>query len=313
MLKTSAPGSVSKPQDHLWLAVLFASINALMLAGMSLFSKLLASYYGPIEITFFRGVFSLAALVIGFVYMRRLYLMKTDRPWAQLFRATIGTIGIALGMWAVSLMPLAETTTLLFTSPLFTTLLSMIVLRERVGPYRIGAIIAGFCGVLIVANPFAEGGLHLPVLGLIAGLGWGLSSGAVDTILRWIGKTENAFTTTFYFMLFGSLITGLHLPFAEFRPGSFSLPALLFVAGLSICGLIALLAKSQSFRLGEATLVAPMMYTMLVWTILFDFLFWGRVPSLNVIAGGSLIVASNLFIMYREARLKKSKITVPQP
>lgn len=299
----------SEPRDHLWLAIMFATINACMLAGMSLFSKLLAQFYGPVEVTFFRNAFSLVALVIWFIFAHRLFLMKTARPWAQFVRATIGTIGIALGMWAVSMMPLAETTTLLFTSPLFTTLFSMIILRERVGPYRIGAIIAGFCGVLIVANPFAEGGLHIPLLGLIAGLGWGLSSGAVDTILRWIGKTENAFTTTFYFMLFGSLVCGLHLPFADIKPGAFSVPALLFIAGIGTCGLISLLSKSQSFRLGEATVIAPMMYTMLIWSVLFDYLFWDRVPSLNVIAGGCLIVASNLFIMYREARLKKPKIT----
>jgi drug/metabolite transporter (DMT)-like permease len=290
-----------KPADHLWLAIGFASINALMLAGMSLFSKLLAQYYGPLEVTFFRNSFSLVILVAWFFITGRTELMKTDRPYAQIWRASIGTIGIVLGMWAVSLMPLAETTILLFTSPLFTVLLSMLILRERVGIYRLSAVAIGFLGVLIVANP---ANMHLPLLGIIVGLGWGFFSGAVDTTLRWIGKTEHAATTTFYFMLYGSIAVGTHLPFAEIKPGGFSYMAFFFIAGIGLCGLFSLLAKSQSFRFGEATLVAPMMYTMIIWSVLFDYLFWGIVPAINVAVGGAVIIGANLFIMYREVKLK---------
>lgn len=292
----------TKPKDHLWMAIGFASINAFMLAGMSLFSKLLAQYYGPLEVTFFRNVFSLGALFLWMAFSGHLALLKTGRPRAHLFRGAIGTAGIVLGMWAVSLMPLAETTILLFTSPLFTLLMSIIVLKERVGPYRIAAIIAGFTGVIIVANPFAHGGLHLPLLGLIAGLGWGFFSGAVDTTLRWMGKTENAVTTTFYFMLFGSIATGLHWPFAEFKQEAFSMNALYFIVGIGACGLLSLLSKSQSFRLGEATLIAPMMYTMIIWSILFDYLFWGKLPAHTTLIGGAIIISANLFIMYREVK-----------
>jgi drug/metabolite transporter (DMT)-like permease len=293
-----------KPADHLWLAIGFASINALMLAGMSLFSKLLAQYYGPLEVTFFRNSFSLVILVAWFFITGRTALMHTDRPYAQIWRATIGTAGIVLGMWAVSLMPLAETTILLFTSPLFTVLLSMLVLKERVGIYRLSAVAVGFLGVLIVANPLSSHGMHLPLLGIIVGLGWGFFSGAVDTTLRWIGKTEHAATTTFYFMLYGSIAVGTHLPFAEIKPGGFSTMAFACIAGIGLCGLFSLLAKSQSFRFGEATLVAPMMYTMIIWSVLFDYLFWDKVPQINMILGGAVIIAANLFILYREVKIK---------
>ena len=293
-----------KPNDHLLYALTFASINAFMLAGMSLFSKLLSQYFGPLEVTFFRNSFSLAVLVLWFIFARKLYLIQTQRPWAHLFRATIGTIGIVLGMWALSMMSVAETTILLFTSPLFTVLLSIIVLKEKVGPYRLSAVAIGFLGVVIVANPFSSSGLHLPLLGVIVGLGWGFFSGAVDTCLRWMGTTEKSVTTTFYFMLYGSLATALHLPFAEIQPGATSWQAMAFIAGIGFCGLFSLLAKTQSFRFGEATLVSPMMYTMIIWAALFDYLFWNKAPSVNMIAGGAIIVSANLFILYREIKIK---------
>ncbi len=288
-----------KPQDHLGAAVLFASVNACMISGMSLFAKLLGDYVGPIEVTFFRNAFSLMALVVWIILGRQYFVLKTDRPWAHLLRGAIGTLGIVLGMWAVSMLSLAQTTILLFTSPLFTLVLSIIVLKERVGIYRLGAVLFGFLGIVVVANPFG-GQLHLPLLGLIAGLGWGLCSGAVDTILRWIGSTEKSTTTTFYFMLFGTISTAVHWPFAEVQGDIWSLPAWGIIAGLGGCGLIALLAKSQSFRLGKASVVAPMMYTMIIWSVLFDYLFWQNIPAWNVVAGAAMIIGANLFILYRE-------------
>ena len=289
----------TKPKDQLLLAIAFACVNAAMLGFMGLFAKLLSEYFGPIEVTFFRNFVSLIALALWLVFAGKLVLLKTRRPGAHVFRGLIGTTGITCGMLAVSILPLAETTILLFTSPLWTLIFSWVFLKETIGPYRISAIIMGFIGIVIMANP-SDGALALPLLGLIAGLAWGLCSGAVDTTLRWMGSTENASTTTFYFMLMGSLLTALHWPFAELKDNSFSIEALWMMCGLGIVGLIALLTKTQSFRLGEASVIAPIMYTMILWSVLMDYLFWDVIPGWNVILGGAIIIGSNLFVLYRE-------------
>lgn len=291
-------------KNNLILAVTFASINALMLAGMSLFAKLLTQYYGPVEVTFFRNAFSAVALLIGLIFMGKLQLIKTKRPFAHLFRGAIGTAGIVLGAWALSILPLAETTVLLFTSPLFTVLLSFTILKEKVGIYRFVAVIIGFSGVIVMANPGSTENT-IPLLGLIVGLSWGFFSGSVDTCLRWMGKTENANTTVFYFVLFGTITTGMHWPWAEIKYTEFSIDILWIICGLGITGLISLLAKTQSFRLGEASIIAPIMYSMIIWTMLFDYLFWNKTPTWNVITGASIIIASNIFILYRETKAKK--------
>lgn len=302
-----------KPKDQTMLAIGFAVFNAFMLAGMSLSAKWLGDYYDAIEVTFWRNAASLGILLLWFILVRNFDFYKTSRPKAHILRGAFGTIGIILGMYTVSVLSLAETTVLLFTSPLFTLLLSIIFLKENVGLYRAGAIIIGFIGVAITALPgILDNANPFPILGLIAGIGWGFFSGSVDTILRWMGKTEDAYTTTFYFMLFGAIACGLYWPFSantiDFTGQSDSLVILGIIALLGFTGTTALVAKSQSYRLGEASLIAPIMYTMIIWSVIFDYIFWERTPTWNVILGAIIIVAANLFIMFREQK-KKSKIT----
>lgn len=297
---------LNRDKKQFYWAVSFALINACMLAAMSLFGKMLAQYFQPMEVTYFRNLFSLLALSIWLIYANKINILKTNRPFAHLFRGTIGTIGIVSGMWALSLMPLAETTILLFTSPLFVVLLSYPILREPVGIYRLGAVMVGFIGVFIALSPSADARV-LPALGIIAGLGWGFFAGCVDVCLRWIGRTENSMTTTYYFVLLGTFVTGLHWPLAELKHDSFSWESLIIMVALGISGLLSLLAKSQSFRLGEASLIAPIMYTMIIWAMLFDYVFWEKLPSLNMIVGTAIIIASNLFILYRESRIRNLK------
>ncbi len=294
----------TKASVSLVMGVLFALFNALMLSSMSLFAKLLAQYFGPVEVTFFRNIFALTAIFIWIILSGRLNVLKTKRPVAHLIRGTIGTVGIVMGSWALAIMPLAETTTLLFTAPLFVVLLSYPVLKEPVGPYRLGAVLLGFMGVIIIVNPTFNTE-NLPLLGVLIGLAWGFSAGCVDVCLRWMGKTENSFTTVFYFVLFGTLTTGLHWPYAEVKPDSFSLDAFWIIIGIGTTGLLSLLSKTQSFRLAEASVIAPVMYTMIIWAMLFDFMLWDKTPKLNVVVGAVIIITSNLFILYRESRIRK--------
>ena len=282
--------------------MLFASLNAFMLAGMGLFAKMLATYFGPVEVTFFRNIVSLVLLIFWLAAMRKFWVLKTDRPWAHVFRSAIGTIGITLGAWALAMMPLAETTVLLFTSPLFTVILSIFFLKEKVGLFRIGAVIAGFSGIAVMAGPMGA----IPALGLAVGLGWGFFSGAVDVCLRWLGQTENSYTTVFYFLLFGTLSTGLYWPFAETSFADISTENLWIILGLGLTGVAALVFKTKSYRFGEASMVAPVMYTMLIWAVAFDFLFWGRLPGGNVLLGATIVIASNMFILYRENRKSRA-------
>lgn len=299
---------MSAKQNYMMAGVCFALLNAFMLGAMSLFAKWLASYMGPVEVTFYRNLVSFLFLgVFLAIFIRRFDVWRTNRPWAHLLRSSIGLVGITLGAWALSMMPLAETTLLLFTSPLFTVILSALFLKERVGPMRIGAVFLGFSGVIFIAYPFGGNFAEaLPLLGIAVGLGWGFASGAVDACLRWLGSTESSETTVFYFLIFGIMITGLYSPNFAVAPIAFLDDASLLwmVLGLGITGVGSLLSKTQSYRLAEASVIAPIMYTMLLWSALFDYIFWDRIPGWNLWLGAAIIIAANLFIIHRERRFK---------
>lgn len=294
--------------QNITAAILFALLNAFALSAMSLFAKLLGNYFGPIEVTFFRNLASFTLLIMLLLAMKQIpALLKTNRPWAHLIRSTIGTIGMVLGMWSFQLSPLALATLLYFTSPLFVVLLSYPVLGEKVGPYRIASVIFGFLGVAIIASPVftgAESETHITMLGIIVGIAYGFAAGCVDLCLRYLGDTESSSTTTFYFLLFGILSTSLFWPFSENVPWDHNDTTLMIIAGLGITGIISLLSKSQSFRLAPASYIAPITFTMIIWAGLFDYFIWNKAPSPLLIIGGTIIIASNLVIFWREQKLK---------
>ena len=284
------------------LAVIFALINAFMLSAMSLNAKLLGTYFEPLGITFFRNASSFILLITLLVFTKNIIqIMKTSRPKAHLIRSAIGTAGIAVGMWSFVLSPLAVATTLFFTSPLFVVLLSYPLLGEKVGPWRIGGVFIGFIGVSLIAIPaFTNPENEITSLGVGVGILYGFLAACVDICLRWLGKTENSSTTTFYFLLFGILATSLYWPFSDDSPLNQTPTSLIIIFFLGLTGVLSLLSKSESYRLGQASLIAPITYTMIIWAGLFDYFVWGRVPSLEVIAGSAIIISSNLFILWRE-------------
>lgn len=293
--------SLDKPQDNTFLAILFALFNAAMLTSMNMFAKLLGEHFPPEQITFFRSIVALILLISGLLFLRKLSLLRTQRPVAHIMRAMIGTVGLFFGIWTYTIMPMANATTLIFTQPLWVVLLSYPLLKEKVGIWRILAVIFGFSGILVIAGPDGEFTAYGLTIGLIAGL----FNALVAICLRWLGQTESAAATVFYFLFYGSLMTAVLLPFTGTPiPDSNSAMALLFILGLGGFGLASLLSKTYSYRLGAASLVTPISYTMILWAACFDYFIWDKVPTWSMAYGATIIVTSNLFILWRERRKK---------
>jgi len=288
----------SPHQDSPLKGVLFALAAAAMLSSMNMFGKLLGAYQDPIEVTFYRNLIALILLVGGLFFLKKLYLVKTKRPFAQFARAFIGTVGMLFSMWAVIIMPLTTATAFLFTAPLFVTLLSYPLLKERVGILRFGAVLIGFSGVLLIARPET----NISLFEISVGLAAGFFNGLVAICLRWLGNTESTATTNFYFMLYGLIGTALFMPFVATAPTVIETP---WIIGIGIVGLLSLLFKTQGFRLGPAALISPVSYTMMIWALIYDFLIWQTIPTWPILMGASIIILSNIFILWREHQKSK--------
>lgn len=290
---------MTQHQEHV-VTGMAAAVGAFFLFSvMMALAKLLSANHSVIEIAFYRNLIATTvflALIFGFD--RRDVLIMRTKPALVALRAVIGAISLCVTFAAFALMPLADATAVLFTSSLFIPALAMLILKESVGPWRWSAVAVGFAGVLIMAQP---GGGITP-LGLTVGISAALIHGFMAILLRYLGRFESPETISFYFCLVGMLLTALPLPFIAVQPTLDEIP-LLFGVGLT--GAAAQWLLSVAFRHARASVVTIFNYTNIVWATLFGWLIFDQLPVPAVVAGATVIIASNLVIVWREARLGK--------
>ena len=277
-------------------ALLAACAAFFVLAVMQLCAKLLSDVYHPLEIAFWRNVIGFL-LILGYllIFERNCARLRTSRPMAHLLRAAVGTTGIVFTFAAFAHMPMAETTTLLFTSSLLMPVFGVLFLGEHVGIVRLTAVLVGFSGVALLAGP--DTGVDMT--GLILGLSAAVFIALVAVILRWMGTSEHPLTTAVYFTGLGALCLLPGMPFFARTPIAETMPLLLGV-GIS-GGLAQILLASIYVHLKPAT-VAPINYTGLIWSVLFDILIFANIPGWPVFAGAAVIISANVMIVIRENR-----------
>jgi drug/metabolite transporter (DMT)-like permease len=211
-------------------------------------------------------------------------------------RAVIGTLSLVTTFAAFSLMPMADTTALLFTSSLFIPVLGVLFLKESVGPWRWSAVVVGFIGVIIMTRPSGD----VYALGITVALCAALMHAILQIILRYLGRFESPETISFYFFIIGTFVTALPLPFIAVQPTLAEIP-LLFGVGLS--GAAAQWLLSIAFRNAKAAIVTVFNYSGIIWATLFGWLIWNEWPLPAVMTGAGIVIASNILMIWREARL----------
>lgn len=284
---------------------------------MNACAKLLAPYISPLEITFWRGSVAVVFLVLGVIFLKKTHFLKTRNIKAQLIRAFVGTATMTLNMWAIVLLPLSTVSSMRLSAPLLVLFLSWPLLGEKVGVRRMAAAFAGFFGAAVIINPFSLWGESLPLKGLLVTLAFVLGTASVDLILRWIGnkQKEPSLTTAFYFLAISALLT---LPWGLFMhttpvPDLFTNPySLWLLLGMGSFGALSMVLKSESFKLAPVSIISPVAYSILLWSVFYDWLLWQHLPSLNVLLGAGVIIAANMYVLLREKHLKKiNKKTLP--
>lgn len=294
---------MTAPAERRLLAILLRLATAILLTAMFAVVKLAdARGVTLFESLFYRQALALPLVLAVVLSGPGLASVKTQRPLAHVWRTMLGMTGMALNFLTFTLLPIAEATVLLFTVPIFATILSALVLKERVGRHRWSAVVLGFAGVLIVVQP---GGSALPMHGVAVGLAAAIVVSAINITLRQIGRTENATTTVFWFTVLSALPFGALMPVMG-QPHDTATFALLLALGLM--GGLAQLTSTASLRLAPVSVVLPIDYSSLIWSALAGWLVFSTVPSPNLWLGAPLIIASGLYIVYREHRLHREKI-----
>ena len=268
-----------------------------MFTVMNMFAKLLSTNHSVIEIAFYRNLIAcIPFLIMIFVFGRREILVIHSKPSLVGIRAVIGTISLVTTFAAFSLMPMADTTALLFTASLFIPVLGVFFLKESVGPYRWAAVAMGFIGVVIMSHPSGE--MH--ILGILVALFAALLHAILQIILRYLGRYESPETISFYFFVVGVFLTALPLPFIAVRPTMAEIPLFL---GIGLSGAAAQWLLSVAFRNARVAIVTVFNYSGIVWATLFGWMIWNDWPMPTVMAGAAVVIASNVLIIWRESRL----------
>ena len=251
------------------------------------------------EVIFFRGFFGLIPILFLIPNKKLKNFYYTTRPGLHFLRCLSGLIALAAIFLALRELPLATVVSITYAAPIFTTLMSIFFLSERVGIYRWLAVLIGFIGIVIISEPgFTSLNIYYfyPIIFCI-----GLSYVAI--VLRQLSTTEPIWLIGFYFS-FSITISS----FFTLSGTNWIMPSLVDFILLSLIGIlggVANLLLTQAYKLSEVSLVTPLRYLALLFAIFFGYIFWDELPTYKTLVGAFLVIFSSIIIYRREIYLKK--------
>ncbi|MGB7034127.1 MAG: DMT family transporter [Xanthobacteraceae bacterium] len=278
--------------------ILMMVIATVLFASASAASKWLVASYPVGEVLFLRSLSSLVACGAVMLPVTGLSVFATRRPRDHILRGLSQSISQAALLLAFSLMPLAGAVAINFSSPLFAALVSIVWLKERAGWVRAAALVVGFLGVLIVTDP----GANSLTLGALFALINAVMYGGVTVAVRGMARTESANTLVMWQLAVLAFFHSFLLLFGWSWPSTAD-AALLF--GTGFINALGQWFWTRALHLAPATAVTPFYYLMLVWALLIGFVVWGDVPTIGLLVGSAIVVATGLFLFLREARMQR--------
>lgn len=270
-------------------------------------AKFLSSGIHPFQLSFIRFVVQFVAVILLFRVWSNPQCLTTKRPLLQLFRGLMLATVTNLHFMAMQHLTLSQAITIMFSMPLLVTALSGPILNEWAGPRRWAAIVVGFIGVLVVIRPGSEG-MHWASL---YSVGAAICYSIYTLQTRILSQTDNNQSMLFYAAIAGSVAMA-PLSYTVWIP--VTAPVEIGLIGFLCVGAMGgHWILQQAYRLAPAPILAPFMYTQMIWMGLLGFAIFGDVPSYYTIGGSFIIAASGLYILYREQITQRSRTAVSDP
>jgi drug/metabolite transporter (DMT)-like permease len=303
---------------HPLRGILLKIASVCVFVGMASLIKATAGHVPPGEAVFFRSFFAIPVIVVWLAMRRELHLgVRANNPLGHFWRGLIGTISMGLGFAGLGLLPLPEVTAIGYASPLLVVIFAAMFLNEKVGIYRLGAVALGMAGVLIVLSPRltmgASGADAREALGAMVVLGAAFFASLAQVFVRKLVATESTATIVFWFSVTASALSTVTIFWGWVIPAPRE-AIFLIIAGL--LGGVGQILLTSSYRLADASVIAPFEYTSMILAIGVGFFVFGEVPTTVMLLGASIIIAAGVIIILREhylglERAKQRKAMTP--
>jgi drug/metabolite transporter (DMT)-like permease len=286
-------------REHVPLGILYMVGATIMFAGSSAASKWLVASYPVGEVLFTRTAVALVACALFIIPQTGLAVFRTRRLGHHVMRSVSQGFSQTFLLIAFSLMPLASAIAINFSAPLFAALVSALLLKEAVGLARWSALLVGFCGVLIVTQPGAE----TFQIGALFALANAVLYGSVTAAVRGMTATESAETLTLYQLTLLTAMFALLLPLGWVSPTPVDAGWIVFNG---VSNAVGQYWWTRALHLAPASAVAPFYYLSLIWASILGFAIWGDVPTIALVTGSVVVVASGLFLIWRESNARQA-------
>lgn len=255
------------------------------------------------QVCFFRAFFALLTLLAFLAWRGELpAAMLTANPWGHFWRGLLGLSAMLFNFLALAYLPLPDAIAIGYAMPLFLTVFAALLLGEVVRSFRWTAVLIGLGGVLIILWPrlaFLKGEAGLPgeTFGAICALVGAVVVALGSVVVSRLIVAERTSTVVFYFSLICSVGFLLTAPFGWRMPDAGTL-ALMVASG--IFGGVSQLLVTESYRYADTSAVAPFEYTSMLFGIVLGLVLFGDVPTVTMLAGSAIVIASGLIVLWRE-------------
>jgi len=277
-------------------AISFMLCAVATFSGMDALLKALSQHYPPLEVVALRGLSAIPFMLLPLVVMRRLSALKPVRFGMHLVRAVLMLLLLISFVYAVRALSLADAYAIFLAAPLIVTALSVPFLKEHVGWRRWLAICVRLVGVIMMLHPSAS---SLVSLGAVAALLAAVAYAFNVIALRVITRTDTTASVTFWMI---GLMTVMAVLIAAPRWEPVRWEDWTLLVGIGVFSAIAQHLMTEAFRRAPPSLVAPFEYTALLWGMLIDRVVWGVFPTTRIYIGGGIVIASGLYLIWREHR-----------
>jgi drug/metabolite transporter (DMT)-like permease len=275
-----------------------------MVAAVFVFSimdslmKRLSAHYGPLQISCLRSISSWLFLLPPIAWHRTWATLRPSNPRLHLFRAVLGVGMLGCFVFAVHRLSLAQTYSLFLAAPLLMTALSVPFHGETVTGKRWMVIIVGLSGVLVILQPWGNGGFSLIAASAaaLATVCYSLSALTVRTL----GRSHSSMSMVFWYLLLVGIATGL-LAIGDWRPVLGS--DWVWLIGIGVTGALGQMWLTDAFRRAPPSVVGPFEYTAILWAFAIDWIFWSASPTVSLVAGAGIVIASGIVVILDERRL----------